>query len=255
MNEGVEKYVEMQRSTIYDTEDADVERYKEITCGIGSEAFEQIVSDRCYMMHWSYLPDLTYNKDRVALDFGCGVGRLMIGWRNYFARIDGVDLSLKMLENCKKHLLQHNITNANLYHCNGYDIRDVPSDTYDVVYSELVFEHICVHDIRHNYLKEFLRVLKQDGELSILTKAGNAYPKDSPYSSGWYDNNYDAQHTNGMCDTRIEDLLALSDELHALGYYNVYFGTHKMSPEDDNVPEHTHFLLIKAHKYGRGSTD
>jgi predicted SAM-dependent methyltransferase len=65
--------------------------------------------------------------------------------------------------------------------------------------STIVLQHICVYEIRYNYLKEFYRLLKNDGILSIQMGYGDGHPNTRNY----YDNYYDASTTNSGCDVKV----------------------------------------------------
>jgi 2-polyprenyl-3-methyl-5-hydroxy-6-metoxy-1,4-benzoquinol methylase len=70
-----------------------------------------------------------------ALDFGCGVGRLVIPLAARFREVVGVDVSEGMLRECAKNLAQRQLTNATL--CGN-----IPEHEFDLVHSLLVFQHV-----------------------------------------------------------------------------------------------------------------
>ena len=108
-------------------------------------------------------------KDMVALDFGCGPGRGIVKYWNRFKRVDGVDLMDENLRSARWWIQYNNLDDGsvNLYKCNGTDLSAIPSEQYDFIYSMICMQHICVYDIRLNYLKEFYRVLKPGGIYSF----------------------------------------------------------------------------------------
>ena len=60
------------------------------------------------MIHRHFQPDL---RPRRALDFGCGVGRLVIPLAARCEQVVGADIAPGMLEEAKKNCAQRNITN------------------------------------------------------------------------------------------------------------------------------------------------
>ena len=243
MDDNVQQYIDMQK-TFYNI-DGDLDHYK-----------YNIVSD-----HWGYsqqqiagfysmLFDNQDHSEHVALDFGCGLGRFISVMHDRFKRIDGVDLSSKMLEYAQSILASQNVKNCTLQQNNGYDLSNIADNTYDVVYSVCVLEHIAVHEIRHNYFKEFFRVLKQNGTLAVIMKGGSQYQNLSK-SSAWYDNCYDANVTNGGYDVRIDSLLDVANDLFSIGFYDVGFLLTPTPFEKDNdeLAGHQYGIRIMGRRY------
>lgn len=97
------------------------------------------------------------------LEIGCGVGRLLTQLETqdslYPSKFYGIDISSKMLSIAKK---RSKDTNRVFYKKN--DGRTIPfeSNSFDSVYSMLVFQHIP-NDAKESYIKEASRVLVQGG--------------------------------------------------------------------------------------------
>ncbi len=75
-----------------------------------------------------------------ALDFGCGTGRLSLALCSYYEQVTGVDVSEAMLAEAEKNKHEQNISNVTFV-----NIPDCPpflKDKYDLIYSEMVFQHI-----------------------------------------------------------------------------------------------------------------
>ena len=79
---------------------------------------------------------------RSALDFGCGVGRILIPLARNCERVVGVDVSPKMIEEARNHLGAHAITNVELVQSDD-GLRRVEG-TFDLVHSFVVLQHIPV---------------------------------------------------------------------------------------------------------------
>ena len=162
--------------------------------------------------------DLTRNK--VALDFGCGPGRNMVKYRDWFKRIDGCDIAQSNLDNARRWVTQNNAKHGNLYHINGVDLRGIASEVYDVVFSTICLQHICVHEIRYNLMAEFLRVLKPGGTFCAQMSL-DAIP--DPRFHDYFANNYQATATNGYADVSIADPSQLGSDLNAIGFSSSSF--------------------------------
>jgi SAM-dependent methyltransferase len=66
-----------------------------------------------------------------ALDFGCGVGRLVHGIADIADRVVGIDVSSPMIEEASLHAP-----------CNAVFMRHLPDDAFDWINSYIVFQHI-----------------------------------------------------------------------------------------------------------------
>ena len=79
---------------------------------------------------------------RSALDFGCGVGRILIPFARNCERVVGVDVSQKMIQEARNHLSARSITNVELVQSDD-GLRRVEG-TFDLVHSFVVLQHIPV---------------------------------------------------------------------------------------------------------------
>lgn len=178
---------------------------------------------------------------KTALDFGCGPGRCIVQFANRFKQIDGIDISQINLNNAKLWCEENKLPfMPNLYKANGVDISDIVEKTYDIVYSTICMQHICVRDIRLSLMKEFLRVLKPDGTLCVQMGFGPGHPRSVDY----YDNYYDADETNGGGDVRVEDPAQLSKDLRHIGFTKFDFDIRPVGPGDG----HANWIFFRATK-------
>lgn len=182
--------------------------------------------------------------EKICLDFGCGPARNIVKYWDRFKRIDGVDISANILEKAKIWIdysgFDHKV--INLYHCSGFDIENVPSDTYDVVMSTICLQHICVHEIRLALFKEFFRVLKPGGYFTA--QMGHGWPSEKTVD--YYENHYDATETNRACDVAIAKSHYLKDDLEPLGFVNFKHYITKVGPGDFH-PSWIFFNVQKPH--------
>ncbi len=178
-----------------------------------------------------------------ALDFACGPGRNIRLFSDRFRQIDGVDLSELNLSNAK--IYTSDLENPPvLYHCNGTDLENIPSETYDIIISTIAFQHICCHSIRLRYLQEFNRVLKRGGFLCIQMGYGSVYPKDTR-TSRYHQDKHDAPSTNGYYDTQVTDPSQLEDDLTKVGFRDFEYNIRPPGPGDTTHPNWIYWSAMK----------
>jgi len=96
---------------------------------------------------------------RRVLDFGCGAGRLSQALADHADEVVGVDVSPPMLEVARK----LDASNKCSFVLNSSsDLSQFADSSFDLVYSELVLQHLPVAVI-DGYLAEFVRVLRPGG--------------------------------------------------------------------------------------------
>lgn len=179
--------------------------------------------------------------DKTALDFGCGPGRNIVKFANRFSQIDGADISDVNLEKARVWFAENKLEKVPvLFKNNGIDLGGISSNIYDVVFSTICLQHICVHDIRFSLMKEFHRVLKNDGVICIQMGLGTGHPR----TVGYYDNYYDAQHTNSGYDTRVDSPDELRDDLKKIGFTNFEYDIRPVGPGD----AHENWIFFRAIK-------
>ena len=162
------------------------------------------------------MPLIDNLQDKIALDFGCGPGRMVNRISAIFKRVDGVDISKKLLEKAKQ-----SCPKSNFYISSGDDLGSTPSNTYDFAYSTIAMQHIAVHSVRMNILKNIKRVLKKSGKFTIQIAFNADYPfivnkgsvtlgnynfkilkKDKTHAF-WHEDKVNAKATNSACDVAI----------------------------------------------------
>ncbi len=102
-------------------------------------------------------------QSRRALEIGCGPGRLMLPLSSHFGEIHGVDVSEEMVTLARENL--EHIPHAQVHATSGSDLAIFPDESFDFVYSYIVFQHIPEREIILTYLRESRRVLKAGGVL------------------------------------------------------------------------------------------
>jgi ubiquinone/menaquinone biosynthesis C-methylase UbiE len=99
----------------------------------------------------------------TVLDFGCGVGRLTRALSKNFPQCYGVDISESMIAKAKE--LNQLVTKC-MFVLNDEPHLHIFSDSsFDMIYTNMVLQHIPDPRIILDYIAEFIRLLKPDGLL------------------------------------------------------------------------------------------
>jgi ubiquinone/menaquinone biosynthesis C-methylase UbiE len=94
------------------------------------------------------------------LEIGCGVARIGYEFANHCSAWTGCDISGNMLKFASKRL--NDRENTTLVELTGSDLQVFEDDSFDIVYSSVVFMHLDEWD-RYHYILEAYRVLKPAG--------------------------------------------------------------------------------------------
>jgi ubiquinone/menaquinone biosynthesis C-methylase UbiE len=99
------------------------------------------------------------------LDFGCGADRFTRALADHFASVVGLDISVGMLEAARR---RHGDVGACRFERHlGDDLSVFDDETFDLVLSRLVLQHVPVGAARERYIEELMRVLKAGGLLAF----------------------------------------------------------------------------------------
>lgn len=160
--------------TIKEKKQSVIDNYDDIAKEYVNEFFED-TSDNKYI-------DIFLNSlnGKKILDVGCGNGKDCKYILEKGFNINGIDLSIGML----------NIAKEKVPNCN-FEIMDIteityPDDSYDGIISNCSLFHIPVEELPKT-LKSFKRVLKPDGKLLLILQEGNGEKMvEEPYRPGIY---------------------------------------------------------------------
>jgi SAM-dependent methyltransferase len=96
-----------------------------------------------------------------ALDFGCGVGRTTRALSFRFAETVGVDISERMIERARE--LNADRPNCTFLTSVAPDLGKFEANSFDLVYSNVVLQHLQSSDSVCAYVAEFIRVIRTTG--------------------------------------------------------------------------------------------
>ena len=102
----------------------------------------------------------------LALDYGCGVGRLCRALSSSFEKVIGVDFSSSMLTEAKA--VNDKFKNIQFVQNSGKDISHVAEHSVDFLYSNIALQH-AETGVQLLLLKEFIRVLQPGAVLVVQT--------------------------------------------------------------------------------------
>ncbi|MCB9798424.1 class I SAM-dependent methyltransferase [Candidatus Nomurabacteria bacterium] len=102
---------------------------------------------------------------KKVLDFGCGVGRLTKALSQHFDDAVGVDVSKAMIEKAKK--LHEGDDKQQFIVNQADDLSMFKDDTFDMVYCNIVLQHIPDKNQIERYIGEFIRVLRPGGVIAF----------------------------------------------------------------------------------------
>lgn len=131
----------------------------------GKEDFERLV------LADNKLQDLLLSdrKQIVVLDLGAGIGRLTEPFSRAYGRVCGVDISPTMVEIAEQRLKGQ--SNVEFQTTDGSTLQ-YPDQTFDLVFSYLVFPHIDSVTTIEQYMREIYRTLKNGAVAKIQLRTG-----------------------------------------------------------------------------------
>jgi ubiquinone/menaquinone biosynthesis C-methylase UbiE len=178
-------------------------------------------------------------KSKLALDFACGPGRNIIKYNHLFKRLDGADIAQANLDNAAENLKFEGMDVPNLYVTTGTDLGAAPDNTYDLIFSTIAMQHICVHEVRYGILTSMYRALRKLGRISIQMGFGVSGGK-----THYFDNNYEAVSTNSGADVMVENTDYVESDLARIGFSDFRYHIRPTGPGDS----HPHWIFFQATK-------
>lgn len=96
-----------------------------------------------------------------ALDFGCGLGRVTRAMSAHFDECVGVDISDTMVAKARE--LNADRDKCKFILLDSDDLGIFPRDSFDLIYSNIVLQHLPTRRLIESTISEFVRVLKPGG--------------------------------------------------------------------------------------------
>lgn len=106
----------------------------------------------------------------LALDFGCGVGRLTRALAQRFEKVYGVDIAESMITRAKN--LNRDFRNCEFVTNEDSHLRMFPGSYFDMIYSRWVLQHLPDRMAIRTHIAAFVRCLKPDGLLVFQLRTG-----------------------------------------------------------------------------------
>lgn len=114
------------------------------------------------------------------LEIGCGIGRMTKHLAGIFGEVYAVDVSAEMIRQAQTRL--QGLDNVRLFETSGQDFALFPDQSFDVIFSAYVFQHVPSAAIIRSNLVDAWRVLKPGGVFKFVTNgvtAAEPAPNDS----------------------------------------------------------------------------
>lgn len=143
-------------------------------------------------------------KNLAILDYGCGVGRVMEALASCGYSPDGVDICPEMLGHAGASQVLRE-AKSRFFLSSGDDCGDAPLSHYDLAYSVLCFQHICVSTVRKNILAAISRSLKPEGVICIQMQffPGITASEIPPQHAAWVQDKTQAGSSNSENDVWV----------------------------------------------------
>jgi len=97
----------------------------------------------------------------AALDFGCGVGRVTQALAEQFGEVWGVDIAEGMLTRARE--LNAGVSDCRFVQNTDPHLGRFEDNAFDLVYSNIVLQHIPVRRTILAYIREFIRIVRPGG--------------------------------------------------------------------------------------------
>jgi SAM-dependent methyltransferase len=114
--------------------------------------------------------------DRVALDIGCGIGRIERALAARLRHITGIDLSPAMIAEAKRRSIA--LANIDFLVCNGRELPQFSAAAFDLVVAIDSFPCVVAvsPEIARRYIGDAARLLRPDGTLAIFNYSYRGNP-------------------------------------------------------------------------------
>src|SRR5262245_51575096 len=242
MSVDVTRYLEMERAFYADL----VARSR-----FDTEAFTRTDSGELVVGSYVHHESLDYERwllsgvntrrGAMAIEYGCGPGRMILRLAPRFQRIDGIDISQEVLDVARRRCTS--LTSMpRLLLTDGQSVPESTEDAYDVAYSVICLQHICVYSVRHRILAGLYRALKPGGLLTFQMGYGPGHARMVDY----FEDFVDAPGTNGVADVGVLHPGEIAGDLARIGFTQAAYALTPTGPGDT----HGAWIFVRALKPG-----
>jgi SAM-dependent methyltransferase len=189
------------------------------------------------------LGGITLEHGALALEYGCGPGRMLLRLARHFSRVDGVDISPEVIEVARRRC-QHLPHRPLLFTTGGDGVPRELDRVYDVAFSVICLQHICVYSVRRRILEGLFRALKPGGLLTLQMGYGPGHAGMVDY----FEDFVGAAGTNGAADVGVLHPSEIAGDLQAIGFQSGAFALTPTGPGDT----HGAWIFVRALKPGPG---
>ncbi len=177
----------------------------------------------------------------VALEFGCGPGRMLRRMAPHFSRVDGVDISPDVLDVAHRRCAEL-ANRPRLWAIDGQHLPRELASAYDVAFSVICLQHIAVHSVRRRIFAELFRALKPGGVLTFQMGYGPGHAAMVDY----YADYVDAAGTNGEADVTVLHPGEIGEDLKQAGFGPMAYALTPTGPGDT----HGAWIFVRTMKPG-----
>lgn len=177
----------------------------------------------------------------LALEYGCGPARMLLRLAPRFARIDGIDISAEVLEVARRRTARLRSV-PRLFVTDGQHVPEDTEHAYDVAYSVICLQHICVYSVRRQILEGLFRALKPGGLLTFQMGYGPGHARMADY----FEDRIDAPGTNGVADVGVLHPGEIAGDLASIGFRDAAYALRPTGPGDT----HGAWIFVRALKPG-----
>jgi hypothetical protein len=133
-------------------------------------------------------------------------------------------------------------TTPRLFLTDGQNVPEATKGSYDVAYSVICLQHICVYSVRFQILEGLFRALKPGGLLTFQMGYGPGHARMADY----FEDFVDAPGTNGVVDVGVLHPGEIAGDLARIGFTQVAYALTPTGPGDT----HGAWIFVRALKPG-----